>query len=307
MSYALRKNLEDILKDGLLPRKPDLIRNAVKGVYLSENPFDWMHTATDGTTKAGAMIEVDVEGLELVKDQNIKAGVCFAYLGCIQPERFVNICVSTDEKPYQFEQMAGFLNKTPESLNVLGYKTIYADPPWNESGGGKIKRGADRHYSLMKTKEIIEYLKQIPIADNAHLYLWVTNNFLPDGLETIVELGFRYVTNIVWVKDRFGLGQYFRGQHELCLFAVKGRLPYKHEDNPNRSCCTEPTVIHAKRQKHSKKPVEMYNKIEAVSYPPFIEVFARERRDGWDAYGNQLSDTQKDLSDKSISVSKQRE
>ena len=116
---TLRKNLEGILKDGLSPRKPDLIRNAIKGVYLSENPFDWMHTATDGTTKAGAMIEVNVEGLELVKDQNIKAGVCFAFRGYIRPERFVNICISTDEKPYQFEQMGEFLNKTPESLNDL--------------------------------------------------------------------------------------------------------------------------------------------------------------------------------------------
>jgi len=115
---TLRKNLKGILKDGLSPRKPDLIRNAVKGVYLSENPFDWMHTAT----KAGAMIEVDVEGLELVKDQNIKAGVCFAFRGYIRPERFVNICVSTDEKPYQFEQNKDFLNKMPKSLNKMGLR-----------------------------------------------------------------------------------------------------------------------------------------------------------------------------------------
>lgn len=116
---TLRKNLEGILKDGLSPRKPDLIRNAIRGVYLSENPFDWMHTATDGTTKAGAMIEVNVEGLELVKDQNIKAGSCFAFCGYIQPERFVNICVSTDEKPYRFEQIEVFLNESPISLNEL--------------------------------------------------------------------------------------------------------------------------------------------------------------------------------------------
>ena len=158
-------------------------------------------------------------------------------------------------------------------------------------GGGKIKRGADRHYPLMKTKEIIDYMKQIPIAKDAHLYLWVTNNFLPDGFELITELDFRYITNIVWVKDRFGLGQYFRGQHELCLFAVKGRLPYKHKIDPNRSCCTETTVIHAKRQKHSKKPVEMYNKIESVSYPPFVEVFARDRFEGWECWGNEVPST----------------
>jgi len=107
------------------------------------------------------------------------------------------------------------------------YRTILADPPWYERGAGKIKRGADRHYDLLKTHNIIRIiLEDSPFnpADNCHLYLWVTNNFLKDGLRVIDELGFRYVTNLVWVKDRFGLGQYFRGQHELCLFAVKGRL-----------------------------------------------------------------------------------
>ena len=173
----------------------------------------------------------------------------------------------------------------------MKYKTVYADPPWNETGAGKIKRGADRHYKLMKTDDIIELMKEIPIDNNAHLYLWVTNNFLPDGLQVMVELDFRYVTNIIWVKDRFGLGQYFRGQHEICLFGVKGKLPYKHKIDPNRSCCTETTVIYAKRTIHSKKPVEMYNKIENTSYPPFVEVFAREKRENWDAIGNEISST----------------
>jgi len=70
------------------------------------------------------MIEVDVEGLELVKDQNIKAGSCFA-CGYIRPERFVNICVSTDEKPFQFEQMDGFLNKIPKSLNKIDVEETF--------------------------------------------------------------------------------------------------------------------------------------------------------------------------------------
>jgi len=180
-----------------------------------------------------------------------------------------------------------------EKLGVkdMKYKTIYADPPWHESGGGKIKRGADRHYELMKKNEIIKYMETIPIDENAHMYLWVTNNFLKDGLNVMEKLGFRYVTNIIWVKDRFGLGQYFRGQHEICLFGIKGKLPYKHSTDPNRSCCTETTVIQAKRTKHSKKPVEMYTKIENTSYPPFVEVFAREQHDGWDAMGNEVSDT----------------
>jgi N6-adenosine-specific RNA methylase IME4 len=176
-------------------------------------------------------------------------------------------------------------------MSALKYKTVLADPPWNERGAGEIHRGADRHYPLMKTPEIIEYMSKIPYDDNCHLYLWVTNNFLEHGLEVMRRLGFVYKTNIAWVKDRFGLGQYFRGQHEICLFGVRGNLPYKHQTDPSRSCCTESTVIRARRTEHSVKPEEIFSKVESTSYPPFLEVFARQRRPGWDAIGNEVENT----------------
>lgn len=171
------------------------------------------------------------------------------------------------------------------------YRTVYADPPWLERGAGKIKRGADRHYPLMKTNEIIEYMKQIDIDENAHLYLWVTNNFLPDGLKVMEALGFRYVTNRVWVKDKIGLGQYYRGQHELLLFGVKGKLPYKKAVGNTRSKCSISTVIKERRREHSAKPKSVYEDIERTSHPFYIEVFARNRRDGWDSWGDDLPDT----------------
>jgi N6-adenosine-specific RNA methylase IME4 len=167
------------------------------------------------------------------------------------------------------------------------YKTIYADPPWNETGGGKIKRGADRHYPLMKTKDIIamkDMIDSIIDPDGSHLYLWVTNNFLQDGLLVMKEWGFKYITNIVWVKDRFGLGQYFRGQHEICLFGYSKVLPYKTLNGKRQQA---PSVIFANRTKHSKKPDEMYSVIEKVSYGPYIELFARNRHSGWDVWGNE--------------------
>lgn len=167
------------------------------------------------------------------------------------------------------------------------YQTILADPPYNEVGGGRIKRGAQRHYPLMKTKDIIEFMKQVPVADNAHLYLWVTNNFLEDGLEVMKSMNFRYVTNLAWVKDRFGLGQYFRGQHELLLFGVKGKVPYKRDVvNGKRSCI--PTVHIEARQEHSRKPAYYYDVIEKTSYGPYVEVFARNTRSGWDSIGNEV-------------------
>lgn len=82
------------------------------------------------------------------------------------------------------------------------YKTIYADPPWKESGGGKIKRGADRHYPLMSTKEICELPVWKIADDNCHLYLWTTNNFLQDAFKVIEAWGFTYITCITWMKDR---------------------------------------------------------------------------------------------------------
>ena len=170
----------------------------------------------------------------------------------------------------------------------MKYKTIYADPPWLEVGGGKIHRGANRHYELMKTKEIMS----IPIfnlADNnCHLYLWVTNNFLMDGFDVMKVWGFEYKTMITWMKDRFGLGQYFRGITEHCLFGVRGNLPYKSIDGKRAQGITG---FYEAKQNHSKKPETMRKMIELVSYPPRLELFAREKHDGWDVWGNEVEDT----------------
>lgn len=164
------------------------------------------------------------------------------------------------------------------------YKIIYADPPWMERGGGKIKRGADRHYTLMKTEEI----KALPVgrladAEGCHLYLWTTNKFLPDALEVVKAWGFEYITVIAWVKDSIGLGQYFRGKSELCIFATtKKRLPYKIVDGKRQQGVT---AFYEAKTEHSKKPLTMAEMIEKVSYFPAIELFARESRAGWDCWG----------------------
>lgn len=168
----------------------------------------------------------------------------------------------------------------------IKYRTVYADPPWMERGGGKIKRGADRHYPLMKTKDI----KALPVSqmaeENAHLYLWVTNNFLKDGLEVMEAWGFRYVTMVTWAKDRIGLGQYFRGQTEHILFGVKGSLPYKTDEQGKRQQGT--TLLTAKRLEHSRKPEEFRQLVEKVSYGPYVELFARRPAEGWHVWGNQV-------------------
>jgi N6-adenosine-specific RNA methylase IME4 len=168
------------------------------------------------------------------------------------------------------------------------YQTIYADAPWNEAGGGKIKRGADRHYPLMKTRDICALPVSQWAAPDAHLYTWVTNNFLEDGLEVMKAWGFRYVTTVTWMKDRAGLGQYFRGITEHCLFGVRGRLPYQLTDDGHRLQGIT-GFFEAPRGEHSEKPAKMREMVERVSPGPRLELFARKPAPGWDVWGNEAS------------------
>lgn len=168
------------------------------------------------------------------------------------------------------------------------YKTIIADPPWMERGGGKIKRGADKHYPLMKTKDIInmkDFIQEIS-DENCHLYLWTTNSFLKDGLQVMEEWGFRYITTITWMKNAIGLGQYFRGLTEHCLFGVKGKLPYKMNEDGKRM--QGRTGFIESKTIHSRKPEKIFEMAETVSYEPRIELFARNKREGWDNWGNEI-------------------
>jgi N6-adenosine-specific RNA methylase IME4 len=167
------------------------------------------------------------------------------------------------------------------------YKTIYIDPPYPERGGGRIKRGADKHYKIMTIKEI----EALPVCtlvdeDGCHLYLWTTNNYLEKAMRLIKIWGFEYITTITWQKDRIGLGQYYRGITEHCLFATtKKRLPYKIINGKRQQGKTgfyEPKTV------HSRKPIYMREMIEKVSYEPRIELFARQQFKGWDCWGNEV-------------------
>jgi N6-adenosine-specific RNA methylase IME4 len=122
--------------------------------------------------------------------------------------------------------------------------------------------------------------------------MWVTNNYLPDGIWLLDVLGYRYVTNIAWVKPSFGLGQYFRGQHELLLFGVrKGAKTVTRFRSERKNLSS---VLRAKKDKHSVKPLSSYDLIEARSLcpDPFrrLEMFARvdSGREKWDVWGNEV-------------------
>lgn len=202
-----------------------------------------------------------------------------------------------------------FAPTLPAPAQAGAYSVIYVDPPWPERGGGKIKRGADKHYPVMDVRAIVEMFRTFGdwAALDAHMYCWATNNYLPDAFTCLRASKFRYVTNVTWVKNRPGLGQYFRGRTEHCLFGVRGRLPYLRRADGLRAQgqtviyepCELPDALpdafeapvptdSAGRRIHSRKPEKMRDFIQDVSGEgPRLEIFARLATSGWDTWGNQ--------------------
>jgi len=183
---------------------------------------------------------------------------------------------------------------TPLPNTEAGWATILADPPWRfQNRTGKVApehRRLDRYSTLT-----LDDICSLPVADvaakNAHLYLWVPNALLPDGLRVLNEWGFRYVSNIVWAKrrkdggpDGRGVGFYFRNVTEVLLFGVRGSM---RTLAPARS---QVNMIESRKREHSRKPDEQYNLIEQCSPGPFLEMFARHPREGWTVWGDE-SDT----------------
>ena len=172
-----------------------------------------------------------------------------------------------------------------------GFQTVLADPPWRFANRtGKVApehRRLDR-YSTLELKDIAALDVDSITATNAHLYLWVPNALLPDGLKIMEAWGFRYVSNIVWAKrrkdggpDGRGVGFYFRNVTELVLFGVKGSM---RTLPPARSTVN---MIETRKREHSRKPDEQYDLIEACSPGPYLEMFARHPRKGWTVWGDE--------------------
>jgi N6-adenosine-specific RNA methylase IME4 len=166
------------------------------------------------------------------------------------------------------------------------YPVILADPAWRfevydrETG---LDVTADAHYPTMPIEDICALPVGGLAARDAVLFMWTTAPCLPQAFEVLSAWSFDYVTHLVWVKDRSGLGYWVRNQHELLIISRRGNMPAASPRNRPRS------IINAPRRAHSQKPDEAYELIERM-YPelPKIELFARSRRPGWDAWGNEL-------------------
>jgi N6-adenosine-specific RNA methylase IME4 len=187
------------------------------------------------------------------------------------------------------------LNAASELLVAAGrtkFQTVLADPPWQfQNRTGKMAPEHKRlsRYSTMKLPEIAALPVRKVVADTAHLYLWIPNALLPEGLEVMKAWGFNYKSNIIWHKvrkdggpDGRGVGFYFRNTTEIVLFGVRGKnartlAPGRRQVN----------FLATRKREHSRKPDELFDIIESCSPGPRLELFARGPRKGWKVWGNQ--------------------
>ena len=187
-------------------------------------------------------------------------------------------------------------NAAKEFVKYIGdnkYQTILADPPWqftNRTGKMAPEHKRLKRYDTLSLKEICEIPVALATDSQAHLYLWVPNALLPDGLEVMKAWGFEYKTNIIWHKvrkdggpDGRGVGFYFRNTTEMVLFGIRGRM---RTLAPGRS---QVNIIRTMKQEHSRKPDELYEIIERCSPGPYLELFARGTKEKWAAWGNQAN------------------
>jgi len=174
----------------------------------------------------------------------------------------------------------------------LSFETVLADPPWrfqNRTGKMAPEHRRLARYETMTLPEICDLPVGEVASEGAHLYLWVPNALLAEGLEVMSRWGFTYKTNLVWFKTRKdggpdgrGVGFYFRNVTELVLFGVAGSrrtLP------PGRR---QVNLFPERKREHSRKPEQLYDIIERCSPGPYLELFARHAREGWHQWGDEL-------------------
>jgi N6-adenosine-specific RNA methylase IME4 len=172
------------------------------------------------------------------------------------------------------------------------FGTILADPPWQfQNRTGKVAPEHRRlsRYETMTLQDICALPVEGVAAETAHLYLWIPNALLPEGLRVMDAWGFSYKSNLIWHKvrkdggsDGRGVGFYFRNVTEMILFGVRGKNARTLA--PGRS---QVNMIQTRKREHSRKPDEQYALIEACSEGPYLELFARGERKGWETWGYQ--------------------
>jgi N6-adenosine-specific RNA methylase IME4 len=188
-------------------------------------------------------------------------------------------CIQTPDENKLTDQLEIVVPQPVPTPAFKRYRTILADPPWDIQQKGSL--GAVRHYPLMTAEDICALPVDRLTAEDAHLWLWVTNASLHAGQAVMESWGFTYRSCLTWIKPRFGLGNYLRNQTEHLLLGTHGKAPVLFRG--------QGTWFYAPLQEHSHKPEEQYAIIERCSPGPYLELFARRNRAGWSVWGNEVS------------------
>lgn len=212
-------------------------------------------------------------------------------LGCSVELASVDGTVTRRHRSEELQVLCdAFCSEVPDNIC-----TVLADPPWRfQNRTGKVAPEHHRlsRYDTLTTEDICDLPVESRLCDEAHLYLWVPNALVGDGLRVMQAWGFTYKSNIVWAKrrkdggpDGRGVGFYFRNVTELVLFGVKGKMrtlaPGRRQVN----------MIETRKREHSRKPDELYDVIESCSPGPYLEMFARYPRRGWHIWGNEADES----------------
>jgi N6-adenosine-specific RNA methylase IME4 len=160
------------------------------------------------------------------------------------------------------------------------FGTIYADPPW-KYGNQSTRAATGKHYETLTPEQLCAMPVADLAADDAHLHLWTTNAFLREAFDVIEGWGFEYRSVFVWCKPQMGIGNYWRVSHEFLMLGVRGDAKQfgNHE---------QMSWALLDRTKHSRKPEEIREMVEAVSFGPYLELFGRRPVDGWTVFGNEV-------------------
>ena len=205
----------------------------------------------------------------------------------------INAAYKEIKKEEKKEERIELINKQIEEIEagelpeLKGlFDVISVDPPWNYEGENKNKTSFDsvgrrvaNPYPEMSTQEIKEI--ELPLMKDSIVFLWTTHKFLPDALDILKEWNLDYKGTLVWNKEKMGMGAWFRMQCEFCLVGIKGK-PY-WENTKYRDILNEP------RREHSRKPDSFFTMIEEITLGRRLEYFSREKRQGWEVFGNDIN------------------
>lgn len=225
--------------------------------YIGKNPSDYLASIAD----AKELSNILKSNPHLLADVNLKR--------------------LTNEAKRQKERIADGASLIDIAPIPAGpFSTIIIDPPWDWGDEGDIDQfGRARPIYVTMT---LEEIKSLPILSRAmpdcHLYLWITNRSLPKGFELLDAWGFRYITQLTWVKPSYGMGNYFRGQTEHILFGVQGSLALLRHDIGT-------IFSYPRGNNHSSKPDEIFELLATCSPEPRLEMFARKKHLGWEPWG----------------------